>query len=63
MALYVGGNHKYNSQMRKGTEISTMMPWKMAKMTYFSPRVALMRGRVVSMEVAPAAVIGANFPQ
>lgn len=63
VVLYVGGNHRYNSQMRTGTEISTMMPWKMAKMTYFSPRVALMRGRVVSMEVAPAAVIGANFPQ
>ena len=46
-----------------GTEKSTTMPWKMAITANCCPDTCVMMGSVVSMDVAPAAEMGANLPK
>lgn len=59
-------NTRYSEQKkvtRNGTEESTQNPWKMETMINFSPDALVMMGSVVSIEVAPPTLIGANLPK
>lgn len=47
----------------KGMENSRTKPWKRETTEYSLPEVAIMIGRVVSIEVTPPAEIGASGPQ
>ena len=51
------------SVTRKGTLKSTINPWNMDRIAYFSPEYRVITGSVVSIDVAPPAEIGASFPK
>lgn len=52
-----------NSVTRNGTEKSTRNPWYIDTMAYSCPLDTVIMGSVVSMEVAPPALIGARRPK
>ena len=56
------GSIHLNNVTRNGTLKSTMKPWKIERITKSSPQLLAIIGRVVSIDVAPPAEIGASLP-